>query len=320
MGFVTRTHDEIRLWKTTARGHGTPHSPDQTAISRHIDALDFTRHTPCHRFGKSERLILVAGLAVANQPDRKRAGHFAGIFTRDDGSLQCPREALKVPTMAFRIVSCWLSVSMALSAQTPEPMGEQVRKNGRPAIIATSDLDGFTDLPEDRKRLIDAAIAVVRDSPWLPYTARGSSPADGGFDCSGAMYYVMRKVDLDPPRTSAAQFQWLKSKARLREMKADATDLLPLPGDLLFWGRKATTETGGESQITHIAMYLGKEKKDGRQVMINSTDGRSYRGVKANGYGVYDFRLPKPDAAISFMGYGTPPGIAEGIGKKPATE
>ena len=222
--------------------------------------------------------------------------------------------------MGFHIVSFWLCVAVTLSAQAPELVVEPESKNGRPAMIATSDLDGFADLPEDRKRLIDAAIALVRDSPWLPYTARGSSPSDGGFDCSGAMYFVMRKVDLDPPRTSAAQFQWVKTKGRLREMKADANDQLPLPGDLLFWGRKASTETGGEFQITHVAMFLGKEKKDGRPVMINSTDGRSYRGVKANGYGVYDFRLPKPGAAISFMGYGTPPGIAEGDGKIPAAE
>ena len=57
-------------------------------------------------------------------------------------------------------------------------------------------------------------------------------------------------------------------------------------------------------------MYLGEEAKDRRPVMINSTDGRSYRGIKANGYGVYDFRLPAEGAKIAFLGYGTPPGIA----------
>jgi hypothetical protein len=51
--------------------------------------------------------------------------------------------------------------------------------------------------------------------------------------------------------------------------------------------------------------------KDGRPVMINSTDGRSYRGTPANGYGVYDFRLPQAGAKVAFMGYGTPLGIAE---------
>lgn len=58
-----------------------------------------------------------------------------------------------------------------------------------------------------------------------------------------------------------------------------------------------------------VALYLGTEKKDGRPVMINSTDGRSYRGQKANGYGVCDFRLPKAQSPSRLVGYGTPPGI-----------
>ena len=58
-------------------------------------------------------------------------------------------------------------------------------------------------------------------------------------------------------------------------------------------------------------MYLGVEKDGNRHVMINSTDGRTYRGVKANGYGVYDFHLPKSGAKGPFLGYGTPPGIRE---------
>lgn len=44
--------------------------------------------------------------------------------------------------------------------------------------------------------------------------------------------------------------------------------------------------------------------------MINSTDGRSYRGVEANGYGVYDFRMLKAGGRSVFTGYGRPPGIA----------
>ena len=56
-------------------------------------------------------------------------------------------------------------------------------------------------------------------------------------------------------------------------------------------------------------MCLGREKSDGWRVMINSTDGRSYRGTKANGYGVYDFSMPREGAATKLVGYGPPPGI-----------
>ena len=63
--------------------------------------------------------------------------------------------------------------------------------------------------------------------------------------------------------------------------------------------------------ITHVAMYLGREKTDGLQIMANATDGRSYRGTKANGYGVYDFSMPGKESKSKLVGYGSPPGISE---------
>ncbi|MCU0747992.1 MAG: C40 family peptidase [Akkermansiaceae bacterium] len=187
-------------------------------------------------------------------------------------------------------------------------------KNGKPALIAPADLSEYAELPADRRKLIDTALSVARDSPWLPYTVQGSKPEDGGFDCSGAIHFVLRKAGLNPPRISGQQCEWVKSDSTLHPIPADAVSpdhpsLQNLhPGDLLFWGRKNPAATPSFT-ITHVALYLGTEKKDGRPVMINSTDGRSYRGTKANGYGVYDFRLPQPGAAVSLLGYGTPPGI-----------
>ena len=205
---------------------------------------------------------------------------------------------------------------MGLCAQTADS-AEGKEGFGKPALIATADLAGFDTLPEDRRKLIEGAIAVARDSPWLPYTPRGADPSQGGFDCSGAMYFVLRKAGLDPPRMAAEQLQWLKSNKRLHEVQRDAVALEHpslkelRPGDLLFWGTPGSADDGAKVNITHVALYLGAEKKDGRPVMINSTDGRSYRGTKANGYGVYDFRLPQAGAKVAFIGYGTPLGIAE---------
>ena len=202
-----------------------------------------------------------------------------------------------------------------VSAQTEVPAAEP-SGHGRPALIATTALADFDSLPEDRRKLIEGAIAVARESPWLVYTARGSRPSHGGFDCSGAMYFVMRKAGLDPPRSSAAQMQWLIRHDRLHELPADGLDLQHpafeklRPGGLLFWGRRAPEADGTEERITHVALYLGSEKRGDLPVMINSTDGRSYRGNQANGYGVYDFRLPSAGSRISFIGYGRPPGIA----------
>lgn len=211
-------------------------------------------------------------------------------------------------------------VSFAISLTLICAAGQVVKVKaayGRPALIAVAQLKEFETLPADRKKLIERAIAVAKDSPWLPYRFAGSDPKDGGFDCSGAMYFVMHQAGLEPPRTSAEQFRWLRENDRLIDVPTDAAALDHLalknlqPGDLLFWGGTYAPGDDRKVNITHVALYLGHEKSDGRAVMINATDGRSYRGVKANGYGVYDFQLPREGSRAVFMGYGTPPGIAE---------
>jgi cell wall-associated NlpC family hydrolase len=211
-----------------------------------------------------------------------------------------------------------LTSTLTLATAQEGPSGEKANY-GRPALVTTEALEEFESLPEDRKELVSKAIQVATQSPWLPYKFGGSSPKDGGFDCSGAMFYVMKQVGIDPPRTSAAQFLWLKDEGRLHAISPDIRDLDDkamkslTPGDLLFWGGTYTPTDGRKVNVTHVALYLGHEKKDGRAIMINATDGRSYRGTKANGFGVYDFRLPRAGSRSVFMGYGTPPGIAEKV-------
>jgi hypothetical protein len=212
----------------------------------------------------------------------------------------------------------WLAVPAGALAQGIAPPAAS-SGFGRPALISSAELSGFATLPRDRQRLIEEALAVGRDAPWLPYTPGSADPARGGFDCSGAMYFVLRRAGLDPPRTAAGQLAWLVAHHRLHAvppavLAIDDPSLKGLqPGDLLFWGRPAPAgEATAIAVVTHVAMYLGTEE-DGRPVMINSTDGRSYRGTRANGYGVYDFRLPRAEAPVRFIGYGPPPGIDAGL-------
>lgn len=182
----------------------------------------------------------------------------------------------------------------------------------RPARIDATELAGIELLHESRQQLIEGALALAKDSPWLPYRIGSADPGLGGFDCSGAMYFVMTKAGLKPPRSSAGQMEWLQKNGRFHEIAEDADDVKHpsfaalKPGDLLFW---AVNEVTGEKRIHHVAMYLGTAKSDGLPLIINSTDGRTYRGRKGNGYGVYDFAIPKKDALSKLVGYGTPPGI-----------
>jgi len=198
----------------------------------------------------------------------------------------------------------------ALPVPPPIPVG-----NARPAIITTTALEGFADLSAPRQRLIETALAVAGNSPWLPYVHGGADPAQGGLDCSGAMYYVLTRCGLSPPRTSAGQYGWLRDHRQLHRVPdaATATDDPSLaglrPGDLLFWATGKQAGDGKIQTITHVAMYLGRETKDGLHIMINATDGRSYRGIKANGYGVYDFHIPHGESKSKLVGYGPPPGL-----------
>ncbi|MEO7097946.1 MAG: NlpC/P60 family protein [Luteolibacter sp.] len=219
--------------------------------------------------------------------------------------------------MGWFTAALFIVLSLPVFGQTEAP-AVAPDPNTRPARITTEELNEYESLPEDRRKLIEAALAVLNDSPWLPYLDGGAEPEAGGFDCSGAMYFVMRKAGLDPPRSSGEQFQWVKKKGLLHEVDGNALDtkdrsLAALkPGDLLFWSVIDASPTGAPvTRIHHVAMYLGTEKKDDRPVMINSTDGRSYRGQKANGYGVYDFRIQKAESLSRLEGYGTPPGIGD---------
>jgi peptidoglycan DL-endopeptidase CwlO len=215
-------------------------------------------------------------------------------------------------------------IPLVLAAQQTEvdPLPEvseiSVDLDTRPAEISPEDLNEFATLPDQRRKMIETALTVLRDSPWLPYTIAGSEPNAGGFDCSGAIFFILSKIGIEAPRSSEAQFEWLKSNSRLHTVSPGTTEQTSpefaklKPGDLVFWAVSAATpEEPNAVRIHHVAMYLGTEKKDKRPVMINATDGRSYRGQKANGYGVYDFSIPKAESPSKIAGYGTPPGISE---------
>jgi cell wall-associated NlpC family hydrolase len=71
-----------------------------------------------------------------------------------------------------------------------------------------------------------------------PYRYGGVNPS--GFDCSGLVHYVHRKVGIDTPRTTAAQ--------RRRAQKVTLNALQT--GDLLFF-----SINGGKGR--HVAIYEG---------------------------------------------------------------
>ena len=75
--------------------------------------------------------------------------------------------------------------------------------------------------------------------------------------------------------------------------------------------RKTSIATRRSAQM----IYLGREKRTNKRVMIGSSDGRTYHSKQRWGVSVFDFKMPPPpksgDAKISpvFVGYGRIPGL-----------
>lgn len=164
------------------------------------------------------------------------------------------------------------------------------------------------ELSSPRRELISKSLDFLKQHPGVPYVEGGADAE--GMDCSGAVVRLLGLVKIEPPRSARGQYEWLKKSGRLTpvpagELTADDPVFRALqPGDLVFWA-KETPGTGEGFRVSHVHMYLGKEA-DGHAVMIGSSDGRSYRGKKLSGFGIVDFRVPKPGSAARIVGYGSP--------------
>ena len=91
------------------------------------------------------------------------------------------------------------------------------------------------------QKIIDEA---MKYSGW-DYISGGSSPDDGGFDCSGLVQYVYGKAGINLPRLEKDQYE------ACEEIEEENIQ----PGDLIFY--KNETSNG---EIGHVAIYLGNGK------------------------------------------------------------
>jgi len=198
-------------------------------------------------------------------------------------------------------------MAAAMPAMAAEP-------STRPGRITGTDLKEYPTLTGTRKKIVDEALALAARETWLRYRFGSAEPASGGLDCSGAVYFLLQQAGVQPPRSSAAQYLWVKNRGTLKEVPASATStgdasLKALqPGDLLFWSGTYEPTDGRTVPVSHVQIFLGHEKATGEPVMAGASDGRTYRGIKREGYGVFDFKLPKPGSKARFLGYGPPPG------------
>lgn len=155
--------------------------------------------------------------------------------------------------------------------------------------------------------MLTKALETFERYPAIPYKT-GACSVTEGMDCSGAITHILGHAGIIPPRSSAAMHLWLSKTTTFivvpKEARSsdDAIYQKLRPGDLIFWA----PDTEG-SAVSHVHMFLGKEKSDGRLVMIGSSDGRSYRGAKRSGYGIVDFKVPAVGSKTRIVGFGPVP-------------
>jgi cell wall-associated NlpC family hydrolase len=203
---------------------------------------------------------------------------------------------------------------------TPSPSGHAPSgKKGWPNVTLSPDeIAGYDTYPPKVRQILDAGLALTKQN--LGYTYGSADPKNGGMDCSGFIYYVLQQNDFpDAPRDSSQQYVWVRKAGNFNAVlsrKEDSFELDDLkPGDLLFW--RGTYSIDRDPPITHTMIYLGREKRTKKRVMLGSSDGRTYDGKQRWGVSVFDFKLPPPpksgDAKISpvFVGYGRIPGLGE---------
>jgi peptidoglycan DL-endopeptidase CwlO len=209
----------------------------------------------------------------------------------------------------------------------PEPTPEETPKpspQSQPVAVASLDpskLKDFDSQPSGVQDLIRSALALTQRN--LAYTYGSDDPASGGMDCSGFIYYVLSNAGFkDVPRQSSDQYLWVRKNGNFHAVlsrNANTFELEDLrPGDLMFWS--GTYKVDRDVPVTHVMIYLGKEKGTNKPVMVGASDGRSYNGERRFGVSVFDFKLPNgtpnksdPDLVARFEGYSQIPGLREEV-------
>lgn len=124
-----------------------------------------------------------------------------------------------------------------------------------------------SDTVSNVDKQVDTLIAEAKKLIGTPYSWAGSSP--GGFDCSGFVYYVMKKAGYSISRTSASTYF---------DLGKNTTS--PSPGSLVFFAGNPAIK----SIITHMGIYLG----DGQFIHASTSKGVMISSLSS---GYYETRL-----------------------------
>ncbi len=203
-------------------------------------------------------------------------------------------------------------------SSTPTATPEKTKRGAPNATLLPEAISGFENYPPKVQRLLTSALELTTRN--LDYEYGSADPANGGMDCSGFVYFVLKQNGIDDvPRDSSEQYIWLRRTGKFEPVVSQKEDSFEFdnlkPGDLLFW--TGTYSIQRDPPITHAMIYLGREKKTGTRVMVGASDGRTYQSQQRFGVSVFDFKMPRADKGETengktrprFVGYAHIPGL-----------
>ena len=102
----------------------------------------------------------------------------------------------------------------------------------------SSDNGGGSDKPSLPEASGGSPISIALQYQGAPYVYGGDSPSDGGFDCSGLVYYAYKQAyGISLPRTASAQMNYIKNNGtwttNINELQYG--DLVFFPGHVAFY-------------------------------------------------------------------------------------
>jgi len=203
-------------------------------------------------------------------------------------------------------------------SSTPTATPEKTKRGAPNATLLPEAISAFENYPPKVQRLLTSALELTTRN--LDYEYGSADPANGGMDCSGFVYFVLKQNGIDDvPRDSSEQYIWLRRTGKFEPVVSQKEDSFEFdnlkPGDLLFW--TGTYSIQRDPPITHAMIYLGREKKTGMRVMVGASDGRTYQSQQRFGVSVFDFKMPRADkdeiengkTRPRFVGYAHIPGL-----------
>lgn len=122
--------------------------------------------------------------------------------------------------------------------------------DGRKGYISVKDAQKVTDWRKAIKQDANSIIATGMKLNGIPYMWGGMSTK--GVDCSGFIRTILYMHDIVIPRNASQQAK----KGQHLEIEPDFSNLIP--GDLVFFGRKATEDK--PAHVSHVGMYIGNQK------------------------------------------------------------